>query len=416
MAKLFISLYVFITLALIGLSAGLDRFFFKAETAPQFTAIHQVLAASQSQNIDLIALLEQTDISFNVMNMQDIAWPTASLNDLENGKAISLFDAALGEQIYIALGNQQLVEISLNEPALDETAYILYRTVFFILLGVVIALWIWPLWRDLEALKKSVKTVLPDGNISKNQIKKSSLVAPIAASLNNMRDQIATLIQSQRELSGAVAHEFRTPLARLKFALGMQNDEQNNMLHDMQKDVVELEKLVQEMLDFSATEAQMPNLHFCEIPLTLVCQSLVDKLQKSHFTAIKVTVSGGDEHIMGDDHFIQRAIENLLLNAARYAKYRIALSVETQTELTLVNVEDDGQGVSPELAEKIFEPFYRPDEARDRSQGGAGLGLAIVKRVMQWHQGTCRVTQSQLGGAKFTLCFATNINRKTLGI
>jgi two-component system, OmpR family, sensor kinase len=408
MGKFFISLYVFITLALVGLSAGLETLFFNTESVPKASVLRQVLSASKQQNIDVLALIKQTSIPFQVLNINDMAWSENSLNKLQSGDALSLYDANLGEQIYLLLDSHRILEISLMDPLPNQTSFILYRTVFFILLGGLIALWIWPLWRDLEALKKSVTTVLPDGNISQNQVSKSSLVAPIAVSLNSMRIQIANLIQSQRELSGAVAHEFRTPLARLKFALGMLDDSQDEMFTNMRKDVLELEKLVQEMLDFSATEAQMPNLHFCEIPLTSICHNLVDKLRQSHLQNLNVNVYGGEEQLMGDGHFVERAIENLLLNASRYATSCINIKVEVLKDVIQVSVEDDGKGVKQELCDKIFEPFYRPDEARDRTQGGAGLGLAIVKRVMQWHRGTCKVSQSTMGGAKFSLLFPHN--------
>lgn len=405
MAKLFISLYVFITLTLVGLSAGLETLFLIPEPNVQSTVLRQFLSASKQQDVDLIALLEQANIKFQLLNLNDIAWPPDSLHKLQAGEALSLFDSKLGEQVYIAHKHTQLIELSFDQPIANQTSFILYRTVFFVLLGCLIALWIWPLWRDLEALKRSVTTVLPDGNISQNWIDKSSLVAPIATSLNTMRGQIAELIQSQRELSGAVAHEFRTPLARLKFALGMLDESHGDMFNNMREDVDELEKLVQEMLDFSATEAQMPNLHFCEIPCTTMCHSVVNKLKKSHLNQLTVDIYGGPEQLTGDSHFVERAMENLLLNAARYAKTCIVIKIESTANSILLIVEDDGLGVSPELGQKIFEPFYRPDEGRDRTQGGAGLGLAIVKRVMQWHQGSCSVASSPLGGAKFTLCF-----------
>lgn len=410
MAKLFISLYVFITLALLGLSAGLDSFFTPPAT-PARSHLHQLLAAANKQNIDIQSLLQHTNIAYRLLDNSDIAWPPDNQHQLDSGEAVSVFDPLLGEQIYLLLESGRLLELSLNDAAPDRTSFFLYRTIFFIALGGLVALWIWPLWRDLEALKKSVTTVLPDGNISKNQISSSSLVAPVAIALNSMRDQISALIQSQRELSGGVAHEFRTPLARLKFALGMLDENQDQLLANMRMDVLELEKLVQEMLDFSAGEAHMPNLHFCEIPLKAICLNVVDRLNTSHLAHLSVSVEGNDEQIIGDGHFIERAIENLLLNAARYATQCIVVTIKTNENNLMLLVEDDGMGVSDKLAEKIFEPFFRPDEARDRVQGGAGLGLAIVKRVMQWHQGTCSVSKSALGGAQFTLYFPMKITR-----
>lgn len=405
MAKLFISLYAFITLALIGLSAGLESLFLPNDNDSQTTLVRQLLSSAQQQKTNIPVLLEQADVPYRLLNLYDLAWPTSSLKQLRNGQALNLYDPKSGEQIYLLVDDEKLLEISMGIEPLAQSYFILYRSAFFILLGMLIALWIWPLWRDLEALKKSVATVMPDGNISENQVSKSSLVAPIAASLNNMRSQIANLIQSQRELSGAVAHEFRTPLARLKFALGMQEHSHSELHKNMQQDVLELEKLVQEMLDFSAAEAQMPALHFSELPLSDLCHSLYLKLKNSHLSRIELEIKDSSVILLGDGHLVERAIENLLLNASRYANSRIHIGIESHLDFIDISVEDDGPGVSSELRDKIFEPFFRPDEGRDRIQGGAGLGLAIVKRVMQWHQGQCWVTQGQWGGAKFTLRF-----------
>ena len=405
MAKLFVSLYAFITLALIGLSAGLESIFFEPDNPSSSNAVRQILGAAKQQKSDLPQLLEQAGLDYRLIELQDVAWPANNLQQLQNGEILSLFDPQAGEQLYVLNHDTQLLEISLGDKLPESSDFILYRSAFFILLGLLIALWIWPLWRDLEALKKSVANVMPDGNIAANTINKSSLVAPIASALNNMRSQIAELIQSQRELSGAVAHEFRTPLARLKFALGMQEHQQTDFIRNMQQDVLELEKLVQEMLDFSAAEAHMPALHFSELPLSELCQSICLKLKDSHFGQLNVSVQQTSEYLIGDGHFVERAIENLLLNASRYARSQIAIRFETTKAFIEVHVEDDGKGVSPALQDKIFQPFFRPDEGRSRFQGGAGLGLAIVKRVMQWHQGDCRVSTSQLGGAQFTLYF-----------
>ncbi|WP_340680263.1 ATP-binding protein [Paraglaciecola sp.] len=409
MAKLFVSLYLFITLALIGLSAGLESLFLEPDNdnGSQTTFIRQLLSSAKQQNVDIPLLLQKANIPYRLLNLHDIAWPNTSLQLLQNGESLNLYDPKSGEQIYLLAADGQLLEISLSDNLPAQSSFILYRSLFFILLGALIALWIWPLWRDLEALKKSVMTVMPDGNISENHIGKSSLVSPIATSLNNMRNQIANLIQSQRELSGAVAHEFRTPLARLKFALGMQEHNQNELFQNMRQDVLELEKLVQEMLDFSAAEAHIPALYFSELPLGELCQSVCHKLKKSHLSQLQLDIQDSSVCLLGDGHFVERAMENLVLNASRYAKSYIFIRIETDKDFIDVSVEDDGIGVRAEWRDKIFEPFFRPDEGRDRVQGGAGLGLAIVKRVMQWHQGQCWVSQSQWGGAKFTLRFPT---------
>jgi two-component system OmpR family sensor kinase len=403
MARLFISLYLFIAISLVGLSAGLERIFFTQTETSNTQLLGPVFEAAKQQNVDMPSFIQNLGGTLEVRSIDDIAWSDNNLKKLHNGQAIVLSDSKVSEQIYI-LGNQtQLLEISLPINRPDSGQFLLYSVLFFLLLGGVIAFWIWPLWRDLSNLEKTVSNVKPDGSIAQNTISKTSLIYPIAKSLNSMRQQISQLMQNQRELSGAVTHEFRTPLARLKFALAMKPSAQSEPWLDMQKDVNELEHLVQEMLDYASTDARIPEMNLAEIPIKQLCQQLIHRLKESHLSNLNVRVYGDDPNVLADEHFIERAIENLVLNGARYANKVLELHVIKQKHLIQICIEDDGIGVSHAMRKKIFSPFFRPDESRDRQQGGAGLGLAIVKRIVDWHQGDCYVTDGELGGAKFII-------------
>jgi two-component system OmpR family sensor kinase len=194
-----------------------------------------------------------------------------------------------------------------------------------------------------------------------------------------MGRQITQLMQNQRELSGAVTHEFRTPLARLKFALAMNPPAQSEPWLDMQQDVNELEHLVQEMLDCASTDARIPEMNLAEIPIKQLCQQLINRLKESHLSSLDIKVYGDDPHVLADEHFIERAIENLVLNGRRYANEVLEIHIIKHNNLIQVCIEDDGIGVPQAMRKKIFSPFFRPDEGRDRQKGGAGLGLAIEK-------------------------------------
>ncbi|WP_158966380.1 ATP-binding protein [Paraglaciecola sp. L3A3] len=403
MARLFISLYVFITLALIGLSTGLDRIFFSNQELSANAVYSTVIQAANQQNLDIAILAKNLKLKAVEKQLEDIAWSVSDRNNLLAGQVLSLVDPVLGEQLYVKTAKQMVLEISLPAVQQSSTQFFIYSIVFFLSLGGAIALWIWPLWRDLSSLQKTVSSVLPDGTIAENHISKHSLIAPIAQAINSMRSQINELIQAQRELSGAVAHEFRTPLARLKFALAMQADDPKAPWAEMHKDVNELELLVQEMLDYSSTGAHIPELSLSEIPIKELCQQLVQRLSLSHLQNLQVSVQGDDVNILADEHFIERAVANLLINGARYAKHTLTINIKKHNDTILINIEDDGEGVAESIREKIFSPFYRPDESRNRTKGGAGLGLAIVKRIVDWHQGKCYVKQSKLGGAHFVI-------------
>ena len=403
MARLFISLYLFIALSLVALSAGLDRIFFTQPEASSSQLIGSMFEAARQQNADMPAFIKSVGGHYKIISMNEIAWFENDIKKLNNGQAIVLSDSDVAEQIYLLDNQSRLLEISMPINRADNGAFLLYSIIFFLLLGAVIAFWLWPLWQDLSNLEKTVSNVKPDGSIEQNNIGHTSLIHPIAKSLNNMARQITQLRQTQQELSGAVTHEFRTPLARLKFALAINPSIENEALLGMQQDVNELENLVQEMLDYASTDAQIPEMNLAEIPIKQLCQHLVDRFEASHMSKIKVTVNGDDADVLADEHFIERAIENLVLNGVRYAVQTLEINVTKQQKNIQICIEDDGSGVPEALRKKIFSPFFRPDESRDRQKGGAGLGLAIVKRIVDWHQGECFVTESRLGGAKFIM-------------
>jgi two-component system OmpR family sensor kinase len=403
MARLFISLYLFIALSLVALSAGLERIFFTQSETSHTQLLGPVFEAAKQHNVDMPSFIQSLGGTHKTLTLGDIAWSDSDLYKLHNGHAIVLSDTSVKEQIYILDDKIQLLEISLPIKRPDSGKFLLYSIIFFLMLGGVIAFWIWPLWRDISNLEKTVSNVKPDGSIVQNNISQTSLIYPIAKSLNNMGRQITQLMQNQRELSGAVTHEFRTPLARLKFALAMNPPAQSDPWLDMQQDVNELEHLVQEMLDYASTDARIPEMNLAEIPIKQLCQQLINRLKESHLPDLNVRVYGDDPHVLADEHFIERAIENLVLNGKRYANKVLEIHVIKQKNVIQICIEDDGIGVSHEVRTKIFSPFFRPDEGRDRQKGGAGLGLAIVKRIVDWHQGNCYVTDGELGGAKFVI-------------
>lgn len=410
MARLFTSLYLFIALSLVGLSAGLERLFFAEPEASSGQILARVFEAAKQQKVNLPSFIQSLGATHRTLALADLAWSQTDRQKLARGHAIVLSDSTVSEQIYILDNEAQLLEISLPFKQTQAGHFLLYSFIFFVLLGAVIASWLWPLWRDLSALEKSVSDLKPNGSIAQNEISKTSLVYPIARSLNTMQRQIAQLMQNQRELSGAVTHEFRTPLARLKFALAMKPAEQSAPWLDMQKDVDELEQLVQEMLEYASTDAQIPEMNLAEIPIKQLCQQLVDRLKGSHLANLTVKVCGDDPDVLADEHFIERAIENLVLNGRRYANQLLEIRVSQQQKVIEISVEDDGLGIPKELRTKIFSPFFRPDEGRDRQQGGAGLGLAIVQRIVDWHQGECYLTDGELGGAKFVISLPNHLN------
>lgn len=403
MARLFISLYLFIVLSLIGLATILDQVFFVSEdhNDPWITASGALLSSPAKQTHE--GQLTQAGLAVRWMEADAIAWPPDLQQRLESGESVILHDPQYGQQLYKLYPDNQLMQV--YSPVNRTADFWLYSSVFFGLLAVLLSLWIWPLWRDLLKLKKASSSLQQDGSLPALSVNPASALAGIMGSFNQLSIQIKSLLQRQRELTGAVAHELRTPLSRLKFALAAEPQPGSSPWQDMNRDVAELESLIQEMLDYASMEHTAPEMDYSLLPLDELIQSVVGRLRSPANEDIEIEVKALNLELLGDGYFVQRALQNVLQNALRYARHRVCISIERGNEAVAIMVDDDGPGVAEEDRQRIFEPFFRPDSSRARNRGGAGLGLAIVSRIQQWHEGSCRVERSPLGGARFILCY-----------
>lgn len=402
MFKLFASLYLFVVIALIGLTALMENVILPQQQQmqePTLKALGSVLSRQAPSAIVDMAI--QSGATVQEIATMQFALPEEQQQLLDEQGYIILYDAELGAELYFKGQKQQLLQVIY--PTEQEHNITLYGLLFFVLMGLALAIWTWPLWRDIRILERTVSKVNKDGTLPEICLGPSSNLHNIGKALGDLSKQVQGLLQSQRELSGAVAHEFRTPLSRLKFALAMLDDRKDIDAAGMQKDVNELELLVQEMLDYATLESVSPDLSVAEIPLYTLCEELVNKLITKD--SLTIIVQGKHAHILGDGHFIERAIQNVLVNASKYANAKITITIEEHEDDVKVIIDDDGMGITRENRSRIFEPFFRPDGARSRDKGGAGLGLAIVTRVQTWHQGKCWVDDSPYGGARFVLSY-----------
>ncbi|WP_088330093.1 ATP-binding protein [Lacimicrobium sp. SS2-24] len=403
MARLFISLYLFIVLSLIGLAALLDQVFFATDnqTDPWVNASAALLSVSTHENAQQPML--QAGLKINWLEADSIAWPEDVRTRLSQGETVILYDPELGQQLYKLHAPNQLMQV--YSPVNRTTDFWLYSSVFFGLLAVLLSLWIWPLWRDLLKLKKASSSLKQDGSLPALSVNPASALAGIMGSFNQLGTEIKSLIQRQRELTGAVAHELRTPLSRLKFALAAEPQPGSSPWQDMNRDVSELESLIQEMLDYASMEHTAPEMDYSALPLQELIDSVVRRLRSPANAHLDIEIKVGDLELLGDGYFVQRALQNVIQNALRYATRRVVVSVKQDDDWLCICIDDDGPGVAEQDRQRIFEPFFRPDSSRARTRGGAGLGLAIVSRIQQWHEGSCRVENAPSGGARFVLCY-----------
>ncbi len=237
-------------------------------------------------------------------------------------------------------------------------------------------------------------------------------IAHLARTFNAMADRIQRASDEQQATLQAISHELRTPIARLHFALdaaGRALDEApaaRAHVDEMQRDVGEIEALVEELLTYTRLQPGAPPLVLVALDLVELVEGVVQELAPlSPWLSIDVEAPGPAAACAGDPRHLRRAVSNLLRNAQRHARARIRVRLSVSGPSSTVTVDDDGPGIPPDQRERVFLPFERLDASRSRATGGHGLGLAIVHRVMQAHGGTARAESSDLGGARIILAW-----------
>lgn len=274
---------------------------------------------------------------------------------------------------------------------------------------------LWLLWRDLRKIVRTAHRV-GDGHFDTHvELSRGSALRPIGDAFNSMTRRVAELLTSHRDLTNAVAHELKTPLARLRFALTLSEEartpeDRQRFAERMNTDIGELEKLVEEMLIYARLDRNPAHAHIAPARLSEWLDAVVEDARASAAAqgkTINISEDAGLASVSCDAQFMAKAVSNLLQNAVRYAKTRIALTVSATDRAFSISVDDDGPGVPKKARHEIFEPFTRLDESRDRNSGGVGLGLAIVRKVAEWHRGEVLVTESSLGGARFVIRWPT---------
>jgi two-component system, OmpR family, sensor histidine kinase RstB len=275
-----------------------------------------------------------------------------------------------------------------------------------------------PVVRRLKRLEKTALRIA-SGDLSARanvDTSRADAVGSLARRFNEMATQIERLLEDQRHMLQAVAHELRTPTARIRFGLEMLESTQDpaareERLSAIDEDLTELDALVGELLQYLRYEEARRHGETIETPTFLapVVTKLIQRARDLHpQVEVRLDAIGTaleDLRVNADPRALHRALHNLLQNALRYANGHVAVEVVAEEKWVAIHVLDDGPGISPEDRGRVFEPFARVDHSRSRGTGGVGLGLAIVARILEAQGGRVAVGESPWGGARFTLCW-----------
>jgi len=236
-------------------------------------------------------------------------------------------------------------------------------------------------------------------------------VAGLMRDFDAMAERIETLLKAQSRLLNDISHELRSPLARLNVALGLARQragvESVDMLDRIELEASRLNELIGRILTLARLEDGEQLVPQTPVALGELVENVTEDAEfeaQARNCHVRTTIPEGEWIVRGNASLLHSAIENVVRNAIRYTHEGSSVEVELASEErsgkreAVLKVSDAGPGVPADALEKLFEPFYRLDDARGRQTGGVGLGLAITERAVRFHGGRVAAFNRQPSG------------------
>ncbi|HEY9236981.1 MULTISPECIES: ATP-binding protein [Phenylobacterium] len=226
--------------------------------------------------------------------------------------------------------------------------------------------------------------------LSPRSLKGSAEIAVAVRAFNEMQERLRRYVEDRTTMMGAIAHDLRTPLTRLRFRVeAAPEDARAKMVGDIDQ----MEEMISAALTF-VRDTNRPGER-TRLELSSLLESLCDEMAETGFD---IEVERGEKVVLtGDPVALRRLFTNLLENAVKFGE-RARARVFTDGTNAVVEIEDDGPGIPPEETERVFDPFYRREPSRSRQTGGIGLGLAVVRSVARGHGGDAFLVNRPGGG------------------
>jgi signal transduction histidine kinase len=218
----------------------------------------------------------------------------------------------------------------------------------------------------------------------------STEITVAVRAFNDMQERLRRYVEDRTAMVGAIAHDLRTPLTRLRFRIEALPEDQRTK---MGADIDQMEAMISAALTFVRDTSQPAQR--TPLELSSLLESLCDEMAE---TGAETEVETGDKVVLeGDPMALRRLFANLLDNAVKFGG-RARARVSRVGATVVVEIDDDGPGIPPTDRERVFEPFYRREPSRSRRTGGSGLGLAIVRSIARGHGGDVDLVNRREGG------------------
>ena len=208
-----------------------------------------------------------------------------------------------------------------------------------------------------------------------------------------MRKRITRHLNQRSEMLSGISHDLRTPLTRIKLQLSLIKDKK--IANELSEDVIEMEKMLNEYLQFAKTGYQEKTENF---DMTKLIKSTLDKYSSNKISFDQTEIIPYE----GRKELLKRSFGNFINNSLRYSK-NISIKLKKLRKDLFIIFEDDGPGIPSNEYDNVFKPFYKVDKSRSGSKSSVGLGLSIASDIIQSHGGKIDLDRSEMGGLKVTV-------------
>ena len=311
---------------------------------------------------------------------------------------------ASGDIAQQRIADASIREVQAGVDAASEALWVIVPVVV-LLLGVAIWLTVGRALRPVHNISSQVAAI--SGSTIGERVSEpdsADEIAELAALMNQMLDRLEAASNRQREFVADASHELKSPLSTIVAAV-----EVAEVSPDPQKlqklaskigiEARRMQDLVGDLLDLARLDEQRHQQGLSSVDVAAICDAVAKRLGDSG-AEIELSIAESTE-VLGVATQVERAVFNVLQNAADHAGSRVRVSAKPLASSVEILVEDNGPGIPEVDRERVFERFVRLDESRGRTSGGTGIGLALVRAIVDRHGGLVEIGDSPtLGGAR----------------
>tara|TARA_B100000963_G_scaffold333388_1_gene325672 strand:+ start:73 stop:1389 length:1317 start_codon:yes stop_codon:yes gene_type:complete len=366
----------------------------------------QEVYANDKKNLDFFTDSYKNNFNFEIGINQEL------LPNKTGERKFSPMDRSLRRELKSAFGNgnywfntskfKNAVEIKVrsNDEVLEFLVpkemvstssvrlFVLWTTLPSILLIVIALIFLKNQTKPLVKLAKAAERFGKGDYVNDFKPSGSLEIRKAAFEFDRMAKRINRHLNQRAEMLSGISHDLRTPLTRLKLQIAMLK--QKDMTNKMSKDIDEMEKMLNDYLQFAKTQAQE---NTTKISLSDLLSSIKDQ-----FTNDKINISNVNNiELNGRLLALKRSFENIIQNGLTYGD-KVWINIHKGSNRVLISIEDDGPGIPEDQYKNVFKPFFRLDKSRSLNQSGVGLGLAIVEDVINSHGGSIQLGKSKYNG------------------